>query len=189
MQVRRLNGLRRSLTEQVYARSAAEPDPTLNGSLFREPFTRNTAVSLSLLRFHRQLHDTPAVFLGTMLDEFGVTEANLMEKMGPMPGPPTPEQVSAALPERAVLLDLLRYAVGDGQPQYVAFVVRHRSGPVRIELGAAAPIDRAARRWREAMERRADGMERALDLARRLWAPLARPAKGSRSCCFRPTAN
>ena len=50
--------------------------------------------------------NAPAIVLGEILDEFGVNEAVLAEKIGPMPEPPTPEQVSAALPERAVLFDL-----------------------------------------------------------------------------------
>jgi CHAT domain-containing protein/tetratricopeptide (TPR) repeat protein len=176
-QVGNLNAVLRSLTELVYARSTGERDPTREA--FREHLRRDPTISMSLLRFHRQRHDSPASVLGDVLGEFGVTELRVAEKLGPMPEAPTPEQVSSSLPERAVLLDLLRYTREDGELRYVAFVVRRHAGPVRIELGTSAPIDQVARRWREAIERRGDVAGLALEMSRLLWAPLARWCEGA----------
>ena len=65
----------------------------------------------------------------------------------------TPEQLAAALPESVPFVDLVRYNHRPDQPigkpplpaerRYAAFITHHGRPVERIELGPAAPIDRA----------------------------------------------
>jgi CHAT domain-containing protein len=72
----------------------------------------------------------------------------------------TPDDLLSALPEGAAFVDLLRYWSHDSDPRvpgakgetrtprYLAFVLRKGQPVQRVELGEAAPIDRALREWR-----------------------------------------
>ena len=75
----------------------------------------------------------------------------------------SPEQVAAALPVEAVLIDLFKYSHaipstgGKGPLRFerrlLAFVLRH-SGPVAlVPLGPARPITEAVRKWETAVSR------------------------------------
>jgi CHAT domain-containing protein/tetratricopeptide (TPR) repeat protein len=94
----------------------------------------------------------------------------------------TSEALREQLPEKAVFLDLVRYLTlqpGPGDEQraarYAAFVVRKGEPTQRVELGEAAPIEEALRRWRLQIAGRGPA---ARDNERRLselvWKPLAR---------------
>jgi CHAT domain-containing protein len=93
-----------------------------------------------------------------------------------------------ALPADAAFVDFYRYTdfaqdpavKGDkGEkrtPRYVAFVVRHGRDVARVELGEAAPIERAWARWRQALtaarpEEQAES-QAAAALAKLVWEPL-----------------
>jgi tetratricopeptide (TPR) repeat protein/CHAT domain-containing protein len=90
-----------------------------------------------------------------------------------------------ALPERAAVLDLVRYTRFEQDPRvrgkkgekrtwsFVGFVLA-KGRPVRaVDLGPAAPIDEAVKIWRTAITRRQPSP--AADILRHLvWEPLAR---------------
>jgi CHAT domain-containing protein/Tfp pilus assembly protein PilF len=97
----------------------------------------------------------------------------------------TPTDLVQQLPPRSVFIDLLRYLRRErdlkipgrkGETRtlsYVAFVLRPDQLPVRVELGAAAPIDAAVAAWRRDLARRPDSAA-ASTLRRLVWDPLAR---------------
>ena len=73
----------------------------------------------------------------------------------------THRDLLAKLPPRSVFVDLLRYALFEQDPKrpgakgekrtlcYVAFVLRRGQPVRRVELGEAAPIDKALTEWRQ----------------------------------------
>jgi tetratricopeptide (TPR) repeat protein/CHAT domain-containing protein len=90
-----------------------------------------------------------------------------------------------ALPDRAVVLDLVQFTRIEQDPQvrgkkgerrtpsYVGFVLA-RGRPVRrVDLGPAQPIDEAVAGWRKAIVARRDDPA-AEALRRRVWEPLAK---------------
>jgi CHAT domain-containing protein/tetratricopeptide (TPR) repeat protein len=101
----------------------------------------------------------------------------------------TPEQLAAALPPKAVFIDILHYvrfqkdpsatdqAGWRRTPSYVAFVVA--PGKIeRVELGSGAPIDKAIRAWRAAIVREASGAadeeaRQAASVRQLVWDKLA----------------
>jgi CHAT domain-containing protein/tetratricopeptide (TPR) repeat protein len=99
----------------------------------------------------------------------------------------TPAQLQDALPADAAFLDLVRYVRVDQDPlvpgkkgrkltpSYVAFVLS-RGAMERVELGPAAPIDKAVSAWREAITNTTPGggLASAAGAVRRLvWEQLA----------------
>jgi len=88
-----------------------------------------------------------------------------------------PADLARALPKEAAFVDLVYYIRGEPagrrrSPCYAAFVVSAERPIRRVELGEAAPIDAAIRRWRDAIETRAASPD-AAELVRRVWQPLA----------------
>jgi CHAT domain-containing protein/Tfp pilus assembly protein PilF len=100
-----------------------------------------------------------------------------------------PDDLRKALPQRAALVDLLRYVDFEQDPRqpgreglrwtprYVAFVVS-RDGAARVELGEAGPIERAVADWRAAITAWRPGLSdpaprHAAALRRLLWEKLA----------------
>jgi CHAT domain-containing protein/tetratricopeptide (TPR) repeat protein len=87
-----------------------------------------------------------------------------------------PEDVCAALPSGAVLVDFVRYDPW-AEPRYAAFVVRPSCEVRRVELGRADHVDALLAAWRDVLGRRdalawrVDG--RGADFAAAIWAPLA----------------
>jgi CHAT domain-containing protein/Tfp pilus assembly protein PilF len=89
-----------------------------------------------------------------------------------------------ALPDRTVVLDLVRFTRYEQDPQlkgkngehrtpsYVGFVLRRGQPVQRVDLGSARPIDEAVREWRTAIIARQPGAA-ANTLRRRVWDPLA----------------
>jgi CHAT domain-containing protein len=82
---------------------------------------------------------------------------------------PTLEQIQAAIPEDAALVEILAYDPVTWQsrepPRYVAYVLRHEGEPQWADLGEAAPIDAAVAR-----------LLRALSRPRRRWSGTGRAA-------------
>ena len=70
--------------------------------------------------------------------------------------PITLEAVRALIPDGAVLIEFARYEPGAAaaerppSPHYAAYVLTHE-GPQSVDLGDAAPIDRAVGAWRRAL--------------------------------------
>jgi len=95
-----------------------------------------------------------------------------------------PTALAPLLPEGAVLIDFVRYARieynrakrGNAavvrMPSYAAFVLASGRSIQRIELGDATAIDRAAARWRTAIESRTETSE-AKALQDLVWSKLA----------------
>src|SRR5262249_30636786 len=72
--------------------------------------------------------------------------------------PFTPKAVADALPKDAVLIDYLFYGhieakggKAESRPSLVAFVIRKGNKPARVDLGLAAPIKKAVKKWRAAL--------------------------------------
>jgi CHAT domain-containing protein len=113
----------------------------------------------------------------------------LKKQPPPAGGPaPVPDDLRRLLPGRAVFIDILRYARLEQDPRkpgldgetwrrfYVAFVLSKERPAVRVELGPAAPIERALRDWRREIELGGKGAEPSdadRRLARLVWQPLA----------------
>jgi CHAT domain-containing protein len=125
----------------------------------------------SMLREAR-LHDWSAAHLGGLVEDIGAAEARGAAKGGQSQPLPDVRRVAGAVPERAVLLDFLRYAPRGGGPHYAVFVVHRGKPPRRLDLGPAAPIDRAIMAWRAAIEADSDDTDPAVELYNRLWAPV-----------------
>lgn len=104
----------------------------------------------------------------------------------------TAERLRAVIPDGAVLVDFLEYALSlpaarrseasgsEGQnapqpsptPHLAAFVIRPDRPVSRVELGPVAPIREAIDAWRDTHGQAAKGADAATDLRRRVWAPL-----------------
>jgi CHAT domain-containing protein/tetratricopeptide (TPR) repeat protein len=94
------------------------------------------------------------------------------------------QQLSKAVPEGAAFIDLIHYteSVWDpgmlGEkgrshvPRFMAFVVLSGKPAQAIDLGEAAPIEKAWSKWREAIVGNQPDREAATALAIRVWQPL-----------------
>lgn len=97
----------------------------------------------------------------------------------------SPAELARLLPAEDVFIDLYAYprvnqALPRGGPvarriirYYAAFVLRRGQPPQRVELGPAAPIERAVSEWRKAIVANHPGTAGA-SLRRLVWEPLAR---------------
>ncbi len=93
-----------------------------------------------------------------------------------------------SLPEGAVLVDYLgykgqdparRWREGGIGPRMTAWVVRRGRPVARVDLGPAADIERAARRWRSEIEAGRPAAAEAAAVRRLAWEPLARHVEGA----------
>ncbi len=100
---------------------------------------------------------------------------------------PTPAALAAALPEGAALIDFLHFIRNDHTrakhdaryvPSFAAFILRRGAAPVRVDLGPAAPVEKAVAAWRAGLVRGGGGAEGAV-LRRLVWAPLEEHLKGA----------
>src|SRR5262249_14785381 len=68
-----------------------------------------------------------------------------------------PDDLARVLPVGSAFVDIIRYqdilASAQAAQRYVAFVLAPGGKPLRAELGPAAPIDEAGRKWRDAVTR------------------------------------
>jgi CHAT domain-containing protein len=160
----------RQLVELCYDRLIA-------GELRDWPALAGTETIAELLERQRQrqrAHDIPANIFGGIIERLGFAESNLAEGKVAAPQPViTPDQVSDAVPEGAVLLDFVRYEANGGDPRYAAFVVGHAAPVRRIELGLATPVDVSVRAWLQAISADSDDWDSASELYRKIWAPIA----------------
>ncbi len=109
-----------------------------------------------------------------LTDRIATLEVSLARSLGGTAAPVTPAQVAAALPQNAAFIDLIQYhqdtKAGKPESRYAAFVTRAGGSPRRVELGPAAPLERAIAVWRGAVQ---SGMEpdgkAMVDL---VWKPL-----------------
>jgi CHAT domain-containing protein/tetratricopeptide (TPR) repeat protein len=98
----------------------------------------------------------------------------------------TPRDLLAKLPDHTVFVDFLRYAFFEYDPKqpgkkgekrtlcYMAFVLRHGQPVQRVELGEAALIDRAVRRWRKDVVLGEKSNPTAQKLRQLIWQPLVK---------------
>jgi len=96
----------------------------------------------------------------------------------------TPGQLSERLPEGTAFIDFIRYidvsqdpdipGVKGRQPtpHYVAFVMCRGKPAARVELGEAAPIDKAWAAWHEVLTKGRSDRDAAGAVARLVWQPL-----------------
>jgi len=99
----------------------------------------------------------------------------------------TAERLRAVIPADTVLVDFLEYArslpAASGSedqsapqpsptPHLAAFLVRPDRPVARVDLGPVAPIGQAIDAWRSTHGQAAKGADAAMELRRRVWAPL-----------------
>ena len=120
-----------------------------------------------------QAYDTGANRLASLIEDIGAAEAQDVAREGELSRSATALDVASAIPAQAVLLDFIRYTPRGGVPRYAVFVLRRQDPLRRFDLGPAEPIDHAVLAWREAIESDSDDSELALELSRRLWAPVS----------------
>ncbi len=94
-----------------------------------------------------------------------------------------PPDVSAALPDGAVLVDYVVYwrhaaKVKGGERRLLAFVCRKGGPTARIELGPASAVEEAVRRWRPALMRGGADAGPAGAVKRLIWTPLEKHVGG-----------
>ena len=114
----------------------------------------------------------------------------------------TPEQLQAALPRDAALIDVLEYTHSSPPPErkgelkferrLVAFVVRPDRPIARVELGPLAPIRAAIDAWRPILRREQPAPQDepggpAARLRRLVWSPWKSTWRAWRRCWSRPT--
>jgi CHAT domain-containing protein len=104
---------------------------------------------------------------------------------------PTTQRVAQKLPADAVLLEWFVYRPYNvlgrhpteqwGAPRYVAYILRHRSVPVAIDVGDAAGIDTLIRSFRQAVTSpsRKDVAEHSRALYRKLFVPIQPHIRGA----------
>jgi CHAT domain-containing protein/Tfp pilus assembly protein PilF len=94
-----------------------------------------------------------------------------------------PTHLQQALPADTVLVDFLFYTHHDHtqterskrwQRRLLAWVVRPSKAVVRIDLGAAQPIEQAVTAWRQALTRRGAASASGRALHKMLWQPVAK---------------
>lgn len=111
----------------------------------------------------------------------------------------TPDKLQSVLPVDAVLIDVLEYVHFLGgqtadfrdETRYVAFVVRHDRPIVRIDLGAAEPIDNLLETCRTKCLFVSDknSINQLNQLSQVVWKPLAAYATGCHTILFSPDSN
>ncbi len=116
----------------------------------------------------------------------------------------TSDQLRAAIPERAALVDFLQYtrslpsAGGQGEdasaaqssePHLAAFVVRPDRPVARFDLGPIAPVDDAVDAWRRTYGQAAKGADAARTLRRLLWEPLNAQLADAETVLVSPDGN
>ncbi len=91
-----------------------------------------------------------------------------------VPPAPTPKTLRAWLSPGTTLVDIVRLSEDDEPAAYIAFVADHDQ-VVRVDLGAADPIDQLIEDWRARLQARNDIRADAAGalVYRSLWAPIA----------------
>src|SRR5262249_24154763 len=111
----------------------------------------------------------------------------------------TPQQLQAALPAEAALLDFLEYThgtppadkkgAGKFERRLTAFVVRPGRPLGQVPLGTVPPIAAALDRWHAAVLRKdpvTDPKGPGDELRRRLWQPLEKALRGAHTVLIAP---
>ncbi len=104
--------------------------------------------------------------------------------------PPTPAELADALPPGVALVDYVFHTRHAARRRPVdgltAFVLRRGRQPVRIPLGKAEAVAKAALDWRREIVARRRGREAALTMHRLIWAPLERHLGGATTVLISP---
>ncbi|HEV3415785.1 MAG TPA: CHAT domain-containing tetratricopeptide repeat protein, partial [Pirellulales bacterium] len=109
-----------------------------------------------------------------------------------------PDDIRKALPSDAALIDFLCYAVPrpvnekgkkeTTEDHLTAFIVRPSQPVERVELGLAAPIERAVEAWRKQFGRAGNGEDPGADLRRLVWRPLEKYLNGAKTVLISPNS-
>ncbi|WP_417731252.1 CHAT domain-containing tetratricopeptide repeat protein [Rosistilla oblonga] len=109
-------------------------------------------------------------------------EAELSQKNAEFRESPKPvaiEDLRAALPPDAALLDFFEYARIDptkpaqyGIPSLIAFVVQRSGDVAMVDLGPVAPVGEAIDTWRQSFGTSRDGIAAGQTLRKTIWQPL-----------------
>jgi CHAT domain-containing protein len=143
--------------------------------------------------------------LNTLTDRKDVLERTLAEKStvfreARRAAKPDAERLRKLMPGGTALIDIVAYVdqcVWDQsgkspsvQQRIAAFVVRRDFPIVRVELGPAAPIANAIKRWRDAFgqasESNDDPKDADQELRRLVWKPLEPHLKGAETILYSP---
>jgi CHAT domain-containing protein len=124
------------------------------------------------------------------------------QKVRPEAARRSPAELQKRLPPGVVFIDLVRYVWIEwdpkhpgqqharGVPSYVAFVLAAGQPLRRVELGEAAPLDKAVADWRRALTDGRPGGEAVAVLGRTLWGPLAKALPtGTHTALLSPDAH
>ena len=121
-----------------------------------------------------QAYDTGASRLASLIEDIGAAEAQDAAREGEPSRSASALDVASADPRRglscSISSDTRRAAACRATP---SLYLRRQDPLRRFDLGPAEPIDHAVLAWREAIESDSDDSELALELSRRLWAPVS----------------
>jgi CHAT domain-containing protein len=107
----------------------------------------------------------------------------------------TPALLQQILPADVALVDYLVYTHNDHSQtdhrkryprRLSAWVVRRDRPLVRVDLGAAQPIEQAATAWRQTLTQRGAATDAGRALHKRLWQPLAKHLSGAKTVLISP---
>ena len=98
---------------------------------------------------------------------------------------PAPEDIAAALPDGAVLVDYLFHG-SEGKRGLAAFVHQRGHVPERFHLGLAAPTEAAARKWRALLAEGKPDARASAALKELVLAPLAKRLVGAKTLLVSP---
>ena len=184
----------------------AEAAAARRGGLVEGP-ARALAVEVAGARFRLQgltqqrvppeRADEHARAIRRAVDDVDAKETALARAVAWRPTLPTPEQVAAALPAGAALVDFVRYIRSDPpvkgkhgfrwEARYAAFVVRRGAQPRRVEVGKAGDIDEALAAWRARLQREgADTEEAGRKVFTLVWKPIEPLLEGVRTIFMAP---
>ena len=93
----------------------------------------------------------------------------------------TPQQIQAAVPRDAVLIDYLQFTRSrpaekkgkfDSTTSLLAVIVKHDGEPQLVELGPVAKLSSAIDTWRDKFGMSPQGQQAGLEIRRQIWEPL-----------------
>jgi CHAT domain-containing protein len=173
----------------VFARQAflreARADPALAGTAAE---LRRRSAELAELAF-----GAPGPKVAERIEELARERDRLEQKLAAAtagraaPRPPTPDEVRAALPADAVLIDYFACSPPDvfGPPRLFAYIARRDRPPVRVDCGPLAAVETAVAAWRATFGPSGRG-DPGTELRRLVWKPLESHLDGAGTLLVSP---